>query len=54
MDDKYLTPNIANSLGRDGRSIYFTMLDLASGYHKVEIEERDIPKTIFIVEYGHY
>lgn len=34
--------------------MYFTTLDLASGFHQIEMDPKDIEKTAFTVEGGHY
>lgn len=34
--------------------MYFTTLDLASGFHQIEVDEKDIKKTAFNVENGQY
>lgn len=54
VDDKYPLPNITEILDKLGRATYFTTLDLASGFHQIEIEVEDIPKTAFSTEGGHY
>lgn len=54
IDDKYPLPNITDLLDKLGRCQYFTTLDLASGFHQIEMHENDIPKTAFNVENGHY
>lgn len=54
VDDRYPIPNITDILDKLGRCMYFTTLDLASGFHQVEINKKDIPKTAFSVENGHY
>lgn len=54
IDDKFPIPNIDEILEKLGRSQYFTTLDLAKGFHQIEIEEEDIHKTAFSVEGGHY
>lgn len=54
IDDRYPIPNITDILDKLGRCMYFTTLDLASGFHQVEVDERDIQKTAFSVENGHY
>lgn len=53
VDDRYPLPNITDLFDRLGRSKYFTTLDLANGYHQIEIEERDRQKTAFSAD-GHY
>lgn len=54
IDDRFPIPNIEEILDKLGRCMYFTTLDLAKGFHQVEIDERDIHKTAFSVEGGHY
>lgn len=52
IDDKYPLPNICDLLDKLGKSNYFTTLDLASGYHQIEIS--DTEKTAFSTQNGHY
>ena len=54
IDDRYPMPNIIDILDKLGKSNYFTTLDLASGFHQIEINKKDIPKTAFSVDQGHY
>lgn len=53
-DDKYPLPNITDLFDRLGKSVYFSTLDLASGYHQIEVNPADMPKTAFTTQSGHY
>lgn len=52
--DKYPIPNITDILDKLGRSMYFSTLDLASGFHQIEMDPRDVCKTAFSVDGGHF
>jgi hypothetical protein len=54
VDDKYPLPNISDLFDMLGKSMYFTTLDLASGYHQLEVKDADRPKTAFSTPFGHY
>lgn len=54
IDDKYPLPNIADILDKLGRSQYFTTLDLANGFHQIQMDPNDIQKTAFSTENGHF
>lgn len=54
IDDKYPLPNITDILDKLGRANYFTTLDLASGFHQIEVNPNDVQKTAFSTEGGHY
>lgn len=54
ISDRYPIPNISDILDKLGRCQYFTTLDLASGFHQIEMEPKDIQKTAFTVNNGHY
>lgn len=54
VDDKYPIPNISDVLDKLGKCQYFSTLDLASGFYQVEMDPKDIHKTAFNVEHGHY
>lgn len=54
IDDKYPLPNITDLFDKLGKSTYFTTLDLASGYHQIEVNESDRQKTAFSTQSGHY
>ncbi|WP_253302428.1 reverse transcriptase domain-containing protein [Wolbachia endosymbiont of Psylliodes chrysocephala] len=54
VDDKYPLPNINDILDKLGKSQYFSTLDLANGFHQIQMDENDIQKTAFSTEHGHY
>lgn len=54
IEDKYPLPRIDEILDNLGRSIYFSTLDLAQGFHQIEMHENSIEKTAFTVNHGHY
>lgn len=54
VDDKFPLPLITDILDQLGRSHYFSVLDLASGYHQLEVAEKDRHKTAFCTESGQY
>lgn len=54
IDDKYPIPHITDLLDKLGRCMYFTTLDLTSGFHQIEMHPDDIEKTAFNTENGHY
>jgi hypothetical protein len=46
--DSYPLPRIDELLERYRTARWFSSLDLAAGYHQIEIEEKDKEKTAFI------
>lgn len=54
IDDRYPIPNIEDILDMLGRCQYFTTLDLASGYHQIQMHPESISKTAFNTEHGHF
>lgn len=54
IPDRYPIPNITDVLNKLGNSTWFSTIDLASGFHQIEVDEKDIPKTAFNTENGHY
>jgi hypothetical protein len=52
--DAYPIPNIIDTLDSLGNSKIFSVLDMASGYHQIEIQEEDREKTAFSCHMGHY
>lgn len=54
ISGEYPIPNITDLLDKLGRCQYFFTIDLASGFHRIEVEPKDIEKTAFSTENGHY
>lgn len=54
ISDRYPLPNISEILDKLGKCMYFNTLDLASGFHQIEMHTKDIKKTAVTVEGGHY
>jgi hypothetical protein len=54
VEDKYPLPRIDEILDNLGKCTYFTTLDLAQGFHQIEMSTESILKTAFSVNNGHY
>lgn len=54
INDVYPIPNVTDILDKLGKCNYFSTLDLASGFHQIEVDPSDVKKTAFSVEHGHY
>ena len=50
--DAFPLPRIDESLDALQGARFFSTMDLASGYHQVEVEEEDKPKTAFTTPFG--
>lgn len=54
ISDKFPIPLMDDILSKLGNSMYFTTIDLAKGFHQIEICEQDIEKTAFSTNNMHY
>lgn len=54
VEEKYPLPRIDEILENLGRCTYFSTLDLAQGFHQIEMAPESIEKTAFSVNNGHY
>jgi hypothetical protein len=52
IKDSYPLPRIADLLAQLGTGRRFSKIDLASGYHQINVREEDKPKTAFTTEFG--
>lgn len=54
VGDAYPLPNIVEILDQLGGAKYFSVFDLASGFHQIFMDELDKIKTAFSTPNGHY
>lgn len=54
VGDTYPLPNITDILDQLGKSKYYTTLDLAQGYHQVQMHPAHTAKTAFPTDMGHF
>lgn len=54
VGDLFPLPNITENLEQLGSSKYFTTIDLASGFHQIQVEPDDKCNTAFSTPLGHY
>ena len=54
IGDAYPLPDITEILDQLGQSKYFTCLDMVMGYHQIELEFGEVPKTTFSTKQDHW
>ncbi|KAJ3653992.1 hypothetical protein Zmor_013208 [Zophobas morio] len=54
VKDRFPLPHVDEFVEKLKGCRYFTSLDLASGYHQLQIEASSVPKTAFVTPDGHY
>jgi len=54
IGNAYLLPDITEILDQLGQAKYFSCLDLAMGYHQIDMDPIDIDKTAFSTKEGHW
>ena len=54
IGDSYPLPNIIDISDQLGSAQYFSVFDLASGFHQIKMSPEDSHKTAFSAPYGHY
>lgn len=54
IEDKYPIPNITSILSNLGKAMFFSTLDLKSGFHQIVLAEKDREKCAFSVNNGKY
>jgi hypothetical protein len=54
IKNRYPLPRIDDLFDQPQGAVYFSKIDLRSGYHQLRVHEDDIPKTAFRTRYGHF
>lgn len=54
VPDRFPLPNISDIIDQLGNAKYFSVLDLVSGFHQIEVNQRHRAKTAFTVLGSHY
>ncbi|KAL8105646.1 hypothetical protein AgCh_029445 [Apium graveolens] len=54
IKNRYPLPRIDDLFDQIKDVVYFSKIDLRTGYHQLKIKPEDIPKSAFRTRYGHY
>ena len=54
VGDAYPLPNITDILNQLGGARYFSVLDLASGFHQIPMHPNSVAKTAFTTPFSHF
>jgi hypothetical protein len=54
IKNRYPIPRIDELMDELHGPVFFTKIDLRSGYHQISIREKDIEKTTFRCHFGHF
>ena len=54
IKNRYPIPRVDKLIDELHGVVYFSKIDLRSGYHQIRIREEDVPKTTFRCHYGHF
>jgi hypothetical protein len=54
IKNRYPIPRINKLMDELHGAVFFSKIDLFSGYHQISIRERDIEKTTFQCHFGHF
>jgi hypothetical protein len=54
IKNRYPIPRIDELMDELHGAVFFTKIDLCSGYHRINIKDQDIEKTAFRCHFGHF